>query len=65
LKLSNDTNLLESKVTNKIRLRESSTQTEFQVLRLILTQEKVEKLKNIVEILENCDESLTDGVKLG
>lgn len=64
LALSNQANLLESKIMNKIRLRDSATQTEFQILRLILTKERVERLEKILQILKVCDNSLQDGVKL-
>ena len=64
MKLENKSNLLESKIMNKIRLRDSSVQTEFQVLRLILTKERIEKLQKSLEILKVCDGSLQDGVKL-
>lgn len=64
MRLDNKVNLLESKIMNKIRLRDSSTQTEFQVLRLILTKERVEKLQKLLEVLKVCDGSLQDGVKL-
>lgn len=64
MKLQNKGHLLESKIMNKIRLRDSSVQTEFQVLRLILTQERIEKLQKVFEVLKVCDSSLQDGVKL-
>ena len=56
--------LLESKILNKIRLRESGTQIEFQVLRLILSKEQVEKLEKILVVLRACSTSLEDGIRL-
>ena len=56
--------LLESKILNKIRLRESGTQVEFQVLRLILSKEQIEKLEKVLAVLRACSTSLDDGIRL-